>query len=89
VPRGEIFEREQAQNSLILLASDSRKSGGFFDTPFEVACPQGIPAECRHRPARFHETRDEVMIRDQCSRTEAMMKARKESEPGFAAFQAV
>jgi hypothetical protein len=37
----------------------------------------------------IHETRDEVMIRDQCSRTEAMMKARKKSEPGFAAFQAV
>jgi hypothetical protein len=29
------------------------------------------------------------MIRDQCSRTEAMMKARKESESEFAAFQAV
>jgi hypothetical protein len=34
--------REQAQNSLILLAPDSQKSRGFFATPFEWAnCSRG------------------------------------------------
>jgi hypothetical protein len=40
-------------------------------------------------PFHFVETRDDIMVRDGCSRTEAMQKARQENAAEFSIFQLI